>query len=100
MPFPLRAKIQGKLASSLQHLLVWWVEFLVFIQASQIQFLVRELRSHFTPTPCCFAEITPTLFRCSHRREATGRPVVGPLGSQEKTGKCETWKSAQLVRSM
>ena len=27
---------------------VWWLGFLVFIQATQVQFLGRELRSHFT----------------------------------------------------
>ena len=28
---------------------VWWLGFLVFIQATQVQFLGRELRSRFTP---------------------------------------------------
>ena len=29
---------------------VWWLGFLVFIQATQVQFLDRELRSRFMPT--------------------------------------------------
>ena len=43
MHFSLGAKIKGKLASSLQPLLVCWLGFLVFIQATQVQFLGREL---------------------------------------------------------
>ena len=49
MHFPLGTKIQGKLASSLYPLLVWWLGFLVFIQATQVQVLGRELRSHLAP---------------------------------------------------
>ena len=30
-------------------MLVWWLGFLVFIQATQVQFLGRELRSRFMP---------------------------------------------------
>ena len=42
-------KDQGKIASSLYLLLVWWLGFLVFIQAMQVQFLGRELQSCFIP---------------------------------------------------
>ena len=28
---------------------IWWLGFLVFIPATQVEFLGRELRSHFTP---------------------------------------------------
>ena len=47
--FSLRAKIQGKLASSLQPLLVWGLGSLVPIQATQVHSLCRELRSPFMP---------------------------------------------------
>ena len=52
MHFSLRAKIQGKRASSLWPLLAWWLGVLVLIQASQVQILGSELRS-----PCCITEI-------------------------------------------
>ena len=53
--FHLGANIQGKIASSLYppnphpHPVIWWLRFLVFIQATQVQLLVRWLRSHFMP---------------------------------------------------
>ena len=40
-------KSQGKFASNLYPLLIWWLGFLVFIQGTQVQFLVRKLRSRF-----------------------------------------------------
>ena len=40
-------KSQGKFASNIYCLLIWWLGFLVFIQGIQVQFLVKELRSHF-----------------------------------------------------
>ena len=40
-------KSQEKFASNLYPLLIWWLGFLVFIQGTQGQFLVRELRSYF-----------------------------------------------------
>ena len=43
----MRAKSQGKFASNLQPLMVWWLGFLIFIQPIHIQFLGRELRSYF-----------------------------------------------------
>lgn len=49
MNFSMRAKNQGKFASNLQPLMVWWLEFLIFIQPIHIQFLGKELRSSFTP---------------------------------------------------
>ena len=47
--FPLGAKLQGKTPPNLYPLLVWWLGFLVFIQAIQVQFLGRKLRPCFLP---------------------------------------------------
>ena len=66
--------MQGKIASNLQHSLVWWLRFLVLIQATQLQLLGRELRSHFTPplntaslrlTSCGQASLFPLGFKTS-----------------------------------
>ena len=58
--------------------------------------MIEGREAHFMPTHCCFAEITPTLFHCSHRHEGTGRAVVGTLGNQEKTRIRETWSQRNL----
>ena len=42
MHFSLGAKIQGKIASSLYHLLICWLGFLVFIQAVKVKVLVAQ----------------------------------------------------------
>lgn len=46
--FSLRQMIQEN-SFQPQPLLVWWLGFLVLSQATQVQFLGRELGSHFTP---------------------------------------------------
>ena len=48
----------GIIPYSLKLLLVWWLGFLSLIQATQVQFLGWELRSHFTP-PLTAASLRP-----------------------------------------
>ena len=43
-------------------LVVWWLGFLVFIQAIQVQFLGRELRSFSRTAHCCLSKITSRTF--------------------------------------
>ena len=43
-------------------LVVWWLGFLVFIQATQVQFLGRELRSFSRTAHCCLSKITSRTF--------------------------------------
>lgn len=66
----MRAKSQGKFASNLQPLMVWWLGFLIFIQATQVQFLGRKLRSRFTPP------LTAALLRSVCDIEVTQRGLL------------------------
>ena len=50
-------KTQGHFASSLWPLVVSWSGILVFIQATQVQFLSRELRFLFRTAHCCLSKI-------------------------------------------
>ena len=61
MHFSLGAKIQGKLASSFQPLLVWWLGFLVFIQVDPGSTAGQGFKiSLLAATHCCLTEITAT----------------------------------------
>ena len=57
-------KTQGHFASSLWPLVVSWLGVLVFIQATQVQFLSRELRFLFRNTHCSLSKIMSMFFSC------------------------------------
>ena len=55
--FQMGQKSQGRFASSLWPLVILQLGFLVFIQATQVQILDRELRSLLGTAYCCLSEI-------------------------------------------
>ena len=57
LPLSNGEKEQGRFASSLWPLVILQLGFLVFIQATQVQILDRELRSLLGTAYCCLSEI-------------------------------------------
>ena len=92
--FPLGAKIQGKTTFSLQPLQVWWrLGFLVFIHATQVQFLGRELRSCFMLPLTAASEKSGTVhhsfIQWMFSRHDVPDAILHPRGTRKRL--CFSW---------